>query len=248
MMIIDPKVQVLMRKEDLDPRLVAQRVFIVLDILFATSTIVTALAHGARSILPAVDAQAARALARGRDPESFLLAGEHLAEPIEGFAPPTPLALIERGVAGRDVIYSTTNGTVALNALVEAEHVYAAALLNGASTIGLVLAHHRHERIVVLCSGSIGHFNLEDWYGAGYLIDLIATACAESVDLSDAAHAARMGYGAMAPQATLLSGRVGRLFARRGLASEIEYASRCSVHDVVVRREGQALVRASVLR
>jgi 2-phosphosulfolactate phosphatase len=243
-MIIDPRVQVLTRKEDLDPRQVADRVFIVLDILFATSTIVAALAEGARSVLPAVDAQAARDLARTLEQDSFLLAGEHLADAIEGFAAPTPLALLERGIVGRDVVYSTTNGTVALERLAAAEHVYAGALLNAASTVKHVLAHHPGQRIVVVCSGSVGHFNLEDWYGAGCFIDLIATATGNAADLSDAARAARMGYRAGAPLPSLLEGRVGRLFSQRGLAREIEYASRCSIHDVVVRREGSALVRA----
>ena len=245
-MIIDPRVQVLTRKEDLDPQQVADRVFIVLDILFATSTIVAALAAGARSVLPAVDARVARHLARDRAPDSFLLAGEHLADAIQGFAPPTPLALIERGVVGRDVIYSTTNGTVALERLAGARHVYAGALLNAASTVRHVLDQHPGQRIVVVCAGSVGHVNLEDWSGAGCFIDLIATATDNAADLSDAARAARMGYRAGTPLTALLEGRVGRLFSQRGLAPEIEHASRCSILDVVVRREGGALVRVPV--
>jgi 2-phosphosulfolactate phosphatase len=242
-MIIDPRVQVLARKEDIDPARLAGRVFIVLDILFATSTIVTALAHGARSVLTAPDGATARILARDRPAGSFVLAGEHLAQTIDRFAPPTPLALLEHELAGRDLIYSTTNGTVALAALAGAADVYAASLLNGRATVAHVLERHAGQRIVVVCSGSVGHFNLEDWHGAGHLVDLIVKASAASADLSDAARAARRGYLASSALAALLEGRVGRMFSARGLSHEIEYASRCDLHDIVVRREGDALVR-----
>ena len=242
-MIIDPAVHVLTRREEIDPTRLADRVFIVLDVLVATSTIVTALAHGAKAVLPAINAQAARTIASHHAEDDLLLAGEHLADTITGFAPPTPLALLEHAVEDRLVIYSTTNGTVALEALAGAQHVYAAALLNGAQTITHVLRAHPNSRIVLVCSGSMGFFNLEDWIGAGYLVDLIANARGAGVDLSDAARAARSCYRATAPLDGLMQGRVGRLFSGRGLTREIDYASQLSVLDAVVRREGERLVR-----
>ena len=54
------KVHVLGRKEDLDTVRVPGKVAIVLDVLFATSTIVTAVAHGALGVIPARDEAAAR--------------------------------------------------------------------------------------------------------------------------------------------------------------------------------------------
>jgi 2-phosphosulfolactate phosphatase len=177
--VVSHRIHVLGKKEDLDAVRVTGKVAIVLDVLFATSTIVTAMAHGAAEVTPAPDEAAARAHAQGLPPGSFVLAGELYAETLPGFAPPTPLALVDHGVAGKHVVYSTTNGTVALRGAAGAEAVYAAALLNGRAVIDRVLARHPDRTILIVCSGSMGNFNLEDYYGAGYLVELLAERLGE---------------------------------------------------------------------
>ena len=219
------------------------KVAIVLDVLFATSTIVTALAHGAQGVVPRVDEAAARDEAARHPEGGYVLAGELLAETLPGFASPTPLALVEHGIAGKTVIYSTTNGTVALADAAAAAHVYAAALLNGAATVDHVLAAHPDSTLLLVCSGSMGNFNLEDFYGAGYLVDLLAERLGESADFSDAARAARALFRSGAPGPTLTDCRVGRMMADRGLAHEVAYAAQLSPFSVVARLDG-AMVTA----
>jgi 2-phosphosulfolactate phosphatase len=238
------KVHVLGRKEDLDTVRMPGKVAIVLDVLFATSTIVTAVAHGAASVIPALDEAAARDEGARHAPGSFVLAGELYAEPLPGFAPPTPLALVEHGVAAKTVIYSTTNGTVALQAAAGAEDVYAAALLNGRAVIEHVLAAHRDRTILIVCSGSMGNFNLEDFYGAGYLVDLVAERLGEGADFSDAARVARAFYRSGDPFPTLLNCRVGRMMVARGLEHEIQFAARRSVLEVIPRLAAGRLAAA----
>lgn len=236
------KVHVLGRKEDLDTVRVPGKVAIVLDVLFATSTIVTAVAHGAAAVIPALDEAAARDEGARHAPGSFVLAGELYAETLPGFAPPTPLALLEHGVTEKTVIYSTTNGTVALKGTAGADDVYAAALLNGQAVVEHVLRAHRDRTILIVCSGSMGNFNLEDYYGAGYLVDLIAERLGERTDFSDAARVARALYRSGEPFATLRDCRVGRMMAARGLEHEIEFAAQRSTLDVVPRLDGDRLV------
>ncbi|MGH8284332.1 MAG: 2-phosphosulfolactate phosphatase [Steroidobacteraceae bacterium] len=61
------KVHVLLKKEELDGERLAGKVVVVLDVLFATSSIAAALAHGARSVVPATDrASWCRSFARAR--------------------------------------------------------------------------------------------------------------------------------------------------------------------------------------
>jgi 2-phosphosulfolactate phosphatase len=131
------------------------------------------------------------------------------------------------------VVYATTNGTVALNESAAAQHVYAGALLNGRAVVRHIAASHPESTILVVCSGSMGNPNLEDMYGAGYFIDLIADELGEARDLSDAAWAARAVYRSEAPESALLRCRVGKLMQERGLADEVRFAARLSVMDVV---------------
>lgn len=241
-MILDHKIHVLTRKEELDGVGLAGKVAVVLDVLFATSTMVSALAHGATSVIPALHEAAARAVSTGLAPGAFVMAGELHARTIEGFAPPTPLALAEHELAGRALVYSTTNGTVALQACTGAAHLYCGALLNGRALVERLLSAHPEQPLLLVCSGSMNNFNLEDFYGAGYLVDLLAERLGERADFSDAARAAQALYLHAGPEPSLLGSRVGRMMAERGLEHEVRYCAQLSTLDVVPRlRDGRVL-------
>jgi 2-phosphosulfolactate phosphatase len=222
------KVHVLTKKEELDSVRLAGKVVVVLDIIFATTTMVAALAHGAKEIVPVLDEKAARACAGGYP--GCVLAGELYAETLPGFAHPAPLALIAHGVEAKSVIYSTTNGTVAMTQASGAARVYCGALLNAQRLVEHVIATHPKETVLIVCSGSGDNFNFEDFYGAGYFVECLLP---HVNDLSDAAKAALALYRhAKAPEA-LLDCRVGRMMAARGLAHEVEFACRRDAFPVV---------------
>ena len=224
------KLHVLTKKEELDSVRVPGKVVVVLDILFATTTMVAALAHGAKDVLPVLDESAGRAAARGLPGDSFVLAGELYAETLPGFAHPAPLALLEHGIEGKTLVYSTTNGTVAMMQPARAARVYCGALLNARALAGHILERHPKETILIVCSGSGNNFNFEDFYGAGYFVECFRD---DVGDLSDAAKAALALYRhAKAPEA-LLDCRVGRMMAARGLAHEVEFACRRDAFPVV---------------
>jgi 2-phosphosulfolactate phosphatase len=233
------KIHVLLKKEELDGERLQGKIVVVLDVLFATSTIVAALASGATEVLPALDGEAATAAARDLPAGSFVLSGELNANTLPGFAHPMPLALLEHGVSGKALVYSTTNGTVALAKAREAEQVFAAALLNGEALVERVERAAHGKTVVLVCAGSGGTFNLEDFYGAGYLVSLFARANAQH-DFSDAAIAARRLHDSSDAFACLAEGRIGRLMLQRGLEREIRYAAQKSILDAVpVLRESR---------
>ena len=227
------KVHVLFRRQDLDTVKLEGKVVVVLDVLFATSTMIAALAGGAAEVVPTLDEHDARSMARGLTPGSYVLSGELFSETIDGFASPMPLALMQHGVQGKTVIYSTTNGTVALRDASVAGYVYAGALLNAQAVVRHIASHHPEETIVVVCSGSMGNPNLEDMYGAGYFVELIAQEWGEQRDFSDAAWAARALYRSEPAESVLLRCRVGALMRQRGLTEEVKYAAQLSALDMV---------------
>jgi 2-phosphosulfolactate phosphatase len=228
------KVHVLFSKEDLDHERLEGKVAIVLDVLFATSTIINAFAAGANEVIPTLDEAGANAEAQQHPEGSYVLAGELYAVTLPGFAPPTPIALTQHNLKGRTVIYSTTNGTVALKQSAKADHVYAGALVNAKAVVKRVLDKHAGKTVLIVCSGSMGSPNLEDMYGAGYFVDLL---CAEikgdSDTFSDASLAARALFRSEPSEQALLKSRVGRLMIERGLEHEVRFAAQLGVLDVV---------------
>jgi len=236
-MELNHKIHVLTRKEELDSVRIPGKVVVVLDVLFATTTMVTALAQGASEVVPVLDEAGARAEAERCTPDSFVLSGELNAETLPGFAHPAPLALMQHGVQGRRLIYSTTNGTVAMTRCRTAARVYCGSLLNLGSLAEHIVRAHPGETVLLVCAGSANNFNYEDFLGAGAFADRLSALLGEGADLSDAAKAARAVFrSARLPQA-LLECRVGRMMAARGLGHEVEFACRIDEYGVVPAME-----------
>jgi 2-phosphosulfolactate phosphatase len=235
------RLHVLLKKEELDGQRLPGKVVVVLDVLFATSSIATALACGATEVVPALDGQAALAEARRRPAGSYLLSGELDAETLPGFAHPTPLALRGQDLAHKALIYSTTNGTVAVRKSSAAAHVYAASLLNGEAVADHLARSHPEETVLLVCSGSADAFNLEDFYGAGYLVSLLSRRGRRDGDLSDAALAARLVHDRGDALQCLRSSRIGRLMLERGLEDEVGFAARKGELRVVPKLQGGSL-------
>ncbi len=238
---LNHRIHVLTRKEELDGVRIPGKIVVVLDILFATTTMVAALGHGATEIIPVADEAAARAAGARHAPGRFVLSGELYAETLPGFAHPAPLALLAHGVRDKTVIYSTTNGTVAMTLADGAKRVYCGSLLNAGAVVERIAERHAGDTVLILCSGSGGNFNLEDFYGAGCLVERFAARLGADADLSDAARTALAFFqGARVPQA-LLECRVGRMMVNRGLAHEVEYACQVDSIPVVPVLEGGRL-------
>jgi 2-phosphosulfolactate phosphatase len=238
------KLHVLAKKEELDGQRLPGKVVIVLDVLFATTSIAAALAHGATEVIPALDGDAARALAAARPPGSYVLAGEYGAETLPGFSHPTPLSLLGEPLSGRALVYSTTNGTVAIHKAAGASRVYAASLCNGAAVVEHVIARAEGETVLVVCSGSVDAFNLEDFYGAGHLVSHF-TRRRPGWELTDTALAAAILHDGSEALACLSRSRVGRMMRDRGLEREVEWAARKDHLAVVPELRGGRLVNAA---
>jgi len=231
------RIHVLTRKEELDGVRVAGKVVVVLDILFATTTMVAALAGGATEVLPVADEAAARAAGARHAEGRYVLAGELYSETLPGFAHPAPVALLAHGVAGKTLIYATTNGTVAMTLAAGAKRVYCGSLLNVEALVSHIAAAHAQDTVLILCSGSGGNFNLEDFYGAGCLVDRFARRLGPSADFSDAARTSLAFFRSARAPEVLLECRVGRMMVSRGLAHEVEFACRFDAYPIVPQLE-----------
>src|SRR6266480_4475391 len=91
------------------------RAAVVIDVLRATSTIVTALAAGAKAIVPAASSEEVVRLTANLEKNGIVLAGERRLVKIEGFnLGNSPREMTREAVGGKTVFLATTNGTPAL--------------------------------------------------------------------------------------------------------------------------------------
>ena len=88
---------------------------VIIDVLRAASSMVTALNNGARKIIPVGAMEDAVRIAQTMDAKDYLLCGEQNGNTIEGFhLGNSPLEYTKEVVADKTLIINTTNGTNAL--------------------------------------------------------------------------------------------------------------------------------------
>jgi 2-phosphosulfolactate phosphatase len=207
-------------------------VIVVVDACRASSTIVSALDAGARSVIPVAAVDDARRLAAEL---GAVLAGE-----IDALRPPgfdhgnSPDELAAADLSGRVVVLRTSNGTAVLGRLRRARHVLIGCLPNAtaAAQAALALAHD-HPSIGIVCAGRSGRFVLDDALAAGVLVGTIERLAAERGEpliLADGALAARR----LAPDGADLdagfrSSASGRRLLELGLERDLD---RCLRRDV----------------
>jgi 2-phosphosulfolactate phosphatase len=154
-------------------------VCVVVDVLRASSSIVTLLERGCEAVVAATDIEEAQNLHRALP--NHLLCGEALGLPPEGFDyGNSPVEFSRLDLAGRLAILATSNGTRVLAALAaESPVVLVGCLLNRAAVAGaaLAIAAERGLDVQIVCSAAYGGsvFVLEDALGAGAIVDAALT-------------------------------------------------------------------------
>ena len=214
----------------------AGRTVVVIDVLRATSTLVEALANGARSVFPAQTTDDAVRLAQALGREDVLLCGERRGLKIQGFdLGNSPLEFTAERVAGKVLVMSTTNGTPALTACVGAKQVLVASLLNLDAVVRELVA--AGEDVEILCAGREKRFALEDALCAGMIALGVRSRLERAPRTNDAAAVAmslaRRAAGRM--ERWLARSAAGRALKGVGLADDVAYCAAVDRHAVVPR-------------
>lgn len=213
-------------------------VCVVVDVLRASSTIVTILERGAAEVLPARDIPSALDL-KERFP-GHLLCGERGGLPPPGFDygnSPNEFATLD--LIGKSLILATSNGTRILATAAETyDQVLVGALLNrtAAARGALRVAKESDTDIIISCSAAHGGstFVLEDALGAGAIADA-ASLAEPRLQLTDAARFARDAFrqvsGGIA--AAVAAAHHAQELVTEGLGEDVGYCARLDTSDVV---------------
>ena len=173
-------------------------VVVIVDILRATSAIVTAFMNGVKSIIPVATLEEAKEYkAKG-----YLVAAERdgIVRDFADFGN-SPYNFKREVIEGKDIVYSTTNGTNCITLARMNYRVLIGAYLNLQALTEYIIAVDRD--LLILCAGWKNKFNLEDSLFAGALAASVLknnryfTACDSthaSMDLWNLARHDMLGY------------------------------------------------------
>lgn len=175
-----------------------EAVVVVTDILRASSAIVTAFMNGVERIIPVGTLEEAKAYKE----RGYMVAAERdgIVRDFADFGN-SPYNFSKDRVDGKHIVYSTTNGTNAINLASSGSQVLIGAYLN----ISALAKHIRQAGtdLLILCAGWKNKFNLEDTLFAGALSQLVLedeqfyTICDSTlgaIDLYEAAQGNMMAY------------------------------------------------------
>jgi len=208
-------------------------VVVVVDVLRCTSSIITALANGARSLRPVRTVKEARRI-HAQTPR-YVLAGERGGRKPKGFAlGNSPREFTRDAVEGRDIIITTTSGTAALTRVMDARWVLIGALVNAqvVADAAARIGAKEGRGVSLALAGKRGSFSLEDFLGAGAIMAALPT---KSVAYSDAAYASVLAFQAAKASLTTIiqAGSHGQTLQRLGLGEDVVFCTQLNTHRIV---------------
>lgn len=162
---------------------VRDRTVVVVDILRATSCMVTAFAHGVESITPVVDATACRTMKR----KGYIISGERDGRKMEGFDKGnSPFEYMSGDIRSKRIAFTTTNGTQAIEKAKGANKIIIGSFLNLSAVVKYLL--FGENNVLVVCAGWKGKVNLEDTLFAGAIIEKMRNHIEPDCDAPLVAH------------------------------------------------------------
>jgi len=224
-------------------------VCVVFDVLRATSSMVTALANGARAIIPTEEIPEAVALRRRN--RKLLLAGERhgvripaaLSGGVDFDLGNSPREFTAERVRGCVIAMTTTNGTRALRACAGAGLVLVCSFLNLNATADLI-GRRKPRRLILVCSGTFEQAAYEDILAAGALCDLVWPQY-RSGAVADSAFVARRLFRLERKDLVSALGKARngkRLLSRRELKEDVAFCARVNGNPLVVQLDKRGRV------
>jgi 2-phosphosulfolactate phosphatase len=206
---------------------------VVIDVLRASTVIVTALSNGAKEVIPVGNVDFAMKVSGNAFSGQTLLCGERNTKKIEGFVlGNSPLEFTAESVSGKSIIHYTTNGSKSIVKAKFSENLFVACFNNLPAIAKHLVALNKDVEIV--CAGSNGNFNLEDSVCAGKLsADIVALN--PETELSDSAKAnivLSKSYGKSLPK-MLKETEHGKLLIENGFADDIKECALYGNKDVI---------------
>jgi len=206
-----------------------QNIVVIVDILRATSSICAAIHNGVKSIIPVATVDQARVMKQ----QGYMVASERDGYVLD-FADfgNSPFNFSPDKVKGKEIVYSTTNGTRCIHKASHSKAVVIGSFLNISSLAKWLI--QQQAPVLIFCASWKDRFSLEDTVFAGALSERLmdsgkfesnCDAVTASLDLWSIAKNDLMGYIQKAAQKERL--------ASKGLDDCIEYCLTADLTKVI---------------
>lgn len=171
-------------------------VVIAIDVLRASTTMITALEYGVTSIIPVTTVENALELYEISQPNSVLLGGErNNIKPSKFHFGNSPFEYQNKEVSNKKVIFTTTNGTKLLNTLQNYQKIFLGCYRNVLALVHYISKLYKNQfNILIACAGSNDKFSFDDVLCAGAFVDSFQTISPANIQLTDTAKVANMLY------------------------------------------------------
>lgn len=217
----------------LDELYFTSKTTVVIDVLRASTVIVTAIMNGAKEVIPVNTVDFAMKISGNAFGGQTLLCGERNTKKIEGFVlGNSPLEYTSDIIASKSIILFTTNGSKAFVKAKFSENLFAACFKN----LPAVAKHlfELNKDVEIVCAGTNGSFNYEDSVCAGKLVQEIRNLNPE-VELSDSSKASL--FIAISSGKSLLKmlkeTEHGKLLIENGFVNDLKDCAKYDVTDVI---------------
>jgi 2-phosphosulfolactate phosphatase len=240
------KVDVAFTADEVQYKDKGDKIGVVIDVLRATSSAIMALKNGCPSFIPITTIEEARELAKKFERGKVLLGGAKRGARIQGFdLGNSPNDYKEEIVKGKDVIFTSSNGTKAMHELKSAKEVLVASFLNISAVCNEILV--LNSDVLIACSGDFGVFSLGDAVCAGMIVDRLAERLSGKLEKGDAATVTQMLYGVHKKdiRGMFFHSEWGRHLIGLGLGKDLDTCAQIDITSIVPRfRDGVVRVYA----
>ena len=227
------KINVHFSNQHFDELYFSGRTSVSIDVLRATTVIVTALGNGAREVVPVGSVDFAMKVSGNTFGGQTILGGERNTKKIEGFTlGNSPSEYTPEVVAGKSVILYTTNGSKTIVKAKFSENQYICCYHNLPA-----IANHLcllNKDVEINCAGTNGNFNMEDAICAGKLIQEMMNFD-DTIEVSDEGKASlnlNKSFGKNILR-MLKNSEHGKLLIENGFANDLKVCAEYGITNLI---------------
>ncbi|NOX18039.1 MAG: 2-phosphosulfolactate phosphatase [Chlorobi bacterium] len=235
------KIHTLLSPLNADELYFTGKTVVVIDVLRATSVILTALKNGAKEVIPVGTIEFAMKVSGNAFGGHTILGGERNTKKIEGFTfGNSPLEYTQENIEGKSIILFTTNGSKAIVKTKFAERTLIGSFFNLEALAEFLVS--LNNDVEILCSGANGMFCLEDTVCAGKLIRKIQKLNGE-IELTDASKASIELNGVFGKNIgeMLRNAEHGKKLIENGFEEDLDFISQIDIWDIIPRFESSVI-------